>query len=74
MTRFIACEDGCYFNIDLIEYFFIDPSTFDVEFFIGDQCHLMMSFEYKKDAQDWLDNFMTKNGLCIEPTTRNRCF
>lgn len=76
MTKFIACEDGEYINIMNIEAIrVVGYHPYSIECRTQNlTCILISKFLTKQEAQEWLDKFMEKHGLLLEPTTPSRCF
>ena len=75
MAKFIACEDGSYVNIDQIEQIVVEEHLhFHVVADDGRREWVLCKLETEKEAQEWLDKFMEKHNLCIEPIKQNRCF
>lgn len=78
MTKFIACEDGSYINLNNINFFYMRRSNNDnweVFIYHGEAEDVLCSSLSSRDkAQEWLDKFMEKHGLLLEPTTPSRCF
>jgi|GEM_PF-4834083 hypothetical protein len=76
MTKFIACEDGSYTRLDFITDISVEGSTtfFILAYSEENEYKLCSGFKTEEQAQDWLDNFMIKHGLCIETITPSRCF
>ncbi len=87
MTKFIACEDGSYVNLSIVECIAVQ-SNIDIDgslkspehkssinIFTKHMCKILCSnFSNDEKAQEWLDKFMEKHGLCVEPITQTRCF
>lgn len=84
MTKFIACEDGTYVNLIEVFYFCVVPyrnlkdeiESYDIIVSCSSRTpkYLIRKLKDQEEAQEWLDNCMIKHGLCVEPTTPNRCF
>lgn len=74
MNKFIACKDGKYFNIEHVVKFQVFSLTVSL-ITNEERATICDGFKTDEDAQDWLDKFMEKYGLCIEKTTTSsRCF
>jgi hypothetical protein len=72
MTKFIPCQDGAYVNLDKIHSFMVNQygHEFSVKILYDDfdggaPQHIITKFDSAKEAQEWLDKFMEKHGLCI---------
>lgn len=81
MNKFLPCEDGSYVNINFITNIGIsnDNSTFDIVVFYNtlqslEYQYLIRNVDSQDEAQEWLDKFMEKHGLLLEPITPSRCF
>jgi hypothetical protein len=78
MTKFISCENGSYANMDMIYQFSIENKQmpcqshyesidgYCVVAYTRNSAKIICSgFENQEEAQEWLDKFMEKHGLCI---------
>lgn len=84
MTKFIACDDGSYINLAQVFSFHIVPFVNEKDEFSGYNIviscssrtpkYLVRKLKDEEEAQEWLDSFMQKHGLCLEPITPSRCF
>ncbi len=82
MTKFIACEDGTYVNIDMVIQINTmrgcnDDWEVGIWYIHGSDVEdvaLVSGLSTHEKAQDWLDKFMEKHGLTLEPITPTRCF
>jgi hypothetical protein len=73
MTKFISTEQGCYINLCKITQIYVENGNI---FACSEKLEWIIAsgFEKEQDAQEWLDKFMQKYGLCVEPITTSRCF
>lgn len=71
MSKFIACTNGSYLNISHITNIKAhegDVIVFYIDDFEGaDHAFLIENLGSQEEAQKWLDKFMQKYSLCIEP-------
>jgi len=82
MTKFIACLSGQYVNVDQITGFYLweNPEGWHVICYIIEidepdrEWMISSNMSDEEEAQKWLDKFMEKHGLCLEPITPSRCF
>jgi hypothetical protein len=76
MSKFIACADGSYVNINQIISFHIlslpavrereEQEFYAVRFDTIEKSYLLISQLSEKDVQSWLDKFMLKYDLVID--------
>lgn len=71
MTKFIPCQNGDYINTSMISKIHVDEDFDVVAVILGERRIMQSEFNSEEEAQEWLDKFMLKHGLCLATEDNN---